>query len=127
MFIPDDRGQMFGLSRKNTLVIEEISPEEAHKKLQTNPDILLLDVRTVAEYEQAHVEGSLLIPVQELEGQMGQMEPYKTKEIYVICRSGGRSYSAASILKEKGFEQTYNVSGGVMSWHQAGLPLNIKS
>jgi len=118
---------MFGLSRKNTLVIEEISPEEAHKKLQTNPDILLLDVRTVAEYEQAHVEGSLLIPVQELEGQMGQMEPYKTKEIYVICRSGGRSYSAASILKEKGFEQTYNVSGGVMSWHQAGLPLNIKS
>ncbi|OGH01998.1 MAG: hypothetical protein A2600_04630 [Candidatus Lambdaproteobacteria bacterium RIFOXYD1_FULL_56_27] len=114
---------MFGFMKGFGTVVEEISAEQAHQRMAKKNEVVLLDVRTPAEYEQAHVEGSLLIPVQDLQTQMGQLDKHKNKEILVICRSGNRSYTAAAMLKEKGFEKAFNVSGGVMSWYQAGLPL----
>jgi len=117
---------MFGFMRGFAANIEEVSVEEAHQRWSTKKNqVLILDVRTPSEYEQAHVEGSLLVPVQELGQKMAQLMPHKEKEILVICRSGNRSYTAASMLKEKGFEKAFNVQGGVTAWYQAGLPLNL--
>lgn len=117
---------MFGFMKSFMPSVDEVTVEEAHQRFTSKPkETLLLDVRTPAEYAQAHVEGSLLIPVQDLAAKIHELSEHKEKEILVICRSGNRSFTAAAMLKEKGFEQSFNVAGGVMSWYQAGLPLNV--
>ncbi|MDT8445564.1 MAG: rhodanese-like domain-containing protein [bacterium] len=116
---------MFGFM-KGFSSVNEVTVEEAHSRFSTKPnEVFMLDVRTAAEYQQAHVEGSVLIPVQDLAGKIHELEEHKGKEILVICRSGNRSFTAAAMLKDKGFDQAFNVTGGVMSWYQAGLPLKV--
>lgn len=64
---------------------------------------LLLDVRTQAEFASGHVSGAKNIPVQELSTRMKEL-PKKDKSIVVYCRSGGRSASASSMLRQAGYE-----------------------
>jgi len=84
---------------------------------------LLLDVRTQQEYDQSHLQDSILIPVQELAARINEIEDYKDKPVYVYCRSGNRSMSAISILEDQGFTDLYNMKGGITSWINQGLPV----
>ena len=70
---------------------------------------ILLDTRTVGEYNRGHIEGFRNIPVDELRERIGELE--KNKPVYVICQSGLRSYIATRILEGYGFE-AYNFAGG---------------
>ena len=70
---------------------------------------ILLDTRTVGEYNRGHIEGFRNIPVDELRERIGELE--KNKPVYVICQSGLRSYIATRILEGHGFE-AYNFAGG---------------
>lgn len=98
-----------------------ISPEEAQKRLESEEDIILLDVRTQAEYEEKHIPGSILIPVDELEKRAEAELTDKEKVIFVYCRSGNRSNTASNILAELGYTKVYNL-GGIIDW-----PFNVKS
>lgn len=71
--------------------------------------VTLLDVRTVWEYNNGHIEGFQNIPVDELRNHLDKLE--KSKPVYVICQSGLRSYIAARILEGNGYK-AYNFSGG---------------
>ena len=71
---------------------------------------LLLDVQTASEYEAAHFEGAVNIPVDELRARLGELD--RSKKIYVNCYSGLRSYIACRILSENGFNCS-NFSGGI--------------
>ena len=71
---------------------------------------IILDVRTIAEFNGGHVKGAINIPVQDLQSRMGQLK--KGKPIITCCASGMRSGSAKSILLANGFTEVYN--GG--SW-----------
>lgn len=71
---------------------------------------LLLDVQTASEYEAAHFEGAVNIPVDELRSRLGELD--RSKKIYVNCYSGLRSYIACRILSENGFNCS-NFSGGI--------------
>ncbi len=82
---------------------------------------LFLDVRTREEYADAHVDGSVLIPLQELEGRLNEVP--KNKRVYVYCRSGKRSVAAAAILVKAGFSNIENVEGGINAWRDAGYPV----
>ena len=93
----------------------EISPEEAKKRLDSDEDIILLDVRTQEEYEEKHIPGSILIPVDELEKRAETELPDKNKDIFVYCRSGNRSTTASNILSELGYKKVYNL-GGIIDW-----------
>lgn len=73
-------------------------------------DIILLDVQTEGEFEEAHFEGALNIPVDELRSRMNELDRGKT--VYVNCYSGLRSYIACRILSANGFECS-NLSGGM--------------
>ncbi len=77
--------------------------------LPRDGSVTLLDVRTAQEYAGGHIEGFANIPVDELRGRLGELEP--AKPVYVICQSGLRSYIACRILAGYGYE-TYNFSGG---------------
>jgi rhodanese-related sulfurtransferase len=106
------------------MVREAITVGEAYQLIERDTNVVILDVRTPAEYrgELGHVKGSMLIPVQELEERLGELEPFRDKTILAICRSGNRSGRAAKLLNEKGFK-ALNVEGGMLKWNKEGLPV----
>ncbi len=95
--------------------ITKIDVETLQNRLE-NEEITLLDVREVDEYEGGHIEGAVNAPLSSL----NETElPYpKDEPIYVICRSGNRSAQAAQLLKERGYTEIYDVSGGMIAWEQ---------
>lgn len=79
-------------------------------------DFLLLDVRTPEEYAEGHIDGSLLIPVTELESRLDEIAQYTDKSVLVYCRSGNRSVTASNILIENGFSEVHNLLTGFNGW-----------
>ena len=98
-----------------------MSVAELKQKLDAGTTMLLLDVRTPEEYSgDGHVAGSVLIPLQELEGRLGELPT--DKPIACICRSGNRSAQACALLAQRGFTNLTNVEGGMIAWKAAGYP-----
>ena len=94
---------------------QQISPEDAKEMMDEQDDIVILDVRTEAEYEDGHIEGAIVIPVNELEYVVeSEIEDYD-QTILVYCRSGNKSKMAAVILTELGYNNVYEF-GGIMDW-----------
>ena len=82
-------------------------------------DLLLVDVRTPAEYESEHIEGARLVPLDRLEA--GKQEILDARHVVLVCRSGSRAQLAADQLRgAKGRVQV--LEGGMLSWNAAGLP-----
>lgn len=86
-------------------------------------DAVVIDVREVNEYSDGHIINSVHIPLSNLKNRMSELEKHKAKKVIVACRSGHRSSHACANLKKAGFEQVFNLSGGVMAWESANLPL----
>ena len=82
---------------------------------------VFLDVRTAEEYAEAHVQGAVLIPLQQLEGRLNEVP--KEKRVYVYCRSGKRSVAASNMLVKAGFTNIENIEGGIQAWQEAGYPV----
>lgn len=104
----------------------EIYPGDVADKIKNGEDIILLDVRTIEEYEEMHLENALLLPVQKLSGQslsdIGLGEDAKDKEIVIYCRSGSRSKTAYDIMKSLGYTNISSVSGGMIHWEEDNYP-----
>jgi rhodanese-related sulfurtransferase len=79
-------------------------------------DFLLLDVREVAEWEKARIEGAQLLPLAELPGRLAELAGWKGRPIVVHCHKGGRSARACRQLLEAGFQDVANLSGGIEAW-----------
>lgn len=92
------------------------------QKLDANDDILLLDVRTAADYvgEQGHVKDSVLIPAEELEKRISEIENFQEKTVVIICRTDKRSAKAAQILTKNGFADVHVVKQGMTDWLKKG-------
>lgn len=74
----------------------------------------LLDVRQPAEYEESHIAGAKLIPLPQLTDRLGEIDPQKP--VIVYCAIGGRSRAAAQLLSGKGYDEVYNLTGGIKAW-----------
>ncbi|MFQ6607732.1 MAG: rhodanese-like domain-containing protein [Fidelibacterota bacterium] len=96
-----------------------ITVKKLQQRLASGDTLILLDVRTLPEYNGplGHIEDSILIPVQELESRIEELEKYKDQEIIVICRSGNRSRVGSEILSRNGYQAT-NLLGGMKAWNQ---------
>ena len=81
----------------------------------------IADVRRPAEWEEGHIEGALLLPLNRIATAMNQLDP--ARPIAVHCKGGYRSAIAASLLLRAGFRQVVNVTGGFDAWKAAGLPV----
>jgi phage shock protein E len=92
-----------------------ITPEQAKKRLESEKDIILLDVRTKEEFETGHIKDAVLVPVDNLKDESGKVLMNKEAPIFVYCRSGNRSVTAANILIEQGYKNVYNL-GGIINW-----------
>lgn len=82
----------------------------------------MLDVRTAGEYAEGHIAGAKNIDVQKAGFRnMAAAQLPKDRTVWVYCRSGRRSLTAARILKKEGYE-VVNLKGGIMEWEQKGKP-----
>ncbi len=101
---------------------KEVSAKEA-VELIGNINPLILDVRTDREFNDGHIENSILIPVQVLQMRLSELEEYKDRPIFIYCRSGNRSTVASRMLIDKGFTQVTNLRHGVNDWNRSGFKL----
>lgn len=89
--------------------------------LRERTDVLLIDVREQAEYNEGHIPGITLMPMGEIPNRLAEIP--KDKTVVVTCRSGNRSSQVASFLQEQGFTNIHDMQGGLVAWQQAGLPV----
>jgi rhodanese-related sulfurtransferase len=90
-----------------------------NEKLE-NEELHLVDVREYAEFAGGRIEGAKLLPLGELEKRHTELD--HSKPIYVMCRTGNRSGQAQQKLKNLGFKNVINVSGGFEAWKKEDLP-----
>lgn len=96
----------------------KVSPAEVRNK-----NALFLDVRTPAEFEEMHIEGSVLHPLSDLNVETIAQLSRGKEACVLICRSGNRASQAAEKLSAKGLPPLCILEGGVLAWDAAGLPL----
>ncbi len=90
-----------------------------------NNEVIILDVRTPDEYSDGKIPNAINIDIYKGQGFIYEVEEKldKTKDIYVYCKSGGRSAQACHILNQLGFEKTFNLLGGFSEWqHEVEIP-----
>ncbi len=85
------------------------------KKIMDTQKCIVLDVRTLEEYEDEHLDNALLIPLLDLEASVERIIPNKNAKILIYCRSGNRSLVAGEILLEKGYKDVTDF-GGIIDW-----------
>jgi rhodanese-related sulfurtransferase len=106
--------------------MKTISPIELRQILETNPNAVVLDVRTPVEYAEVHVPQARNEPLDKLQPTilLGSGGLPKDQPVYLLCRSGQRATKAADKFKEAGFAQAVVVEGGTLAWIEAGLPVD---
>ncbi len=93
----------------------ELDTASAYHLLQ-NTRPLILDVRTRMEFARGHIKDAVLIPVQELESRLTELDEFKHQDVFVYCASGNRSTVAARIMINSGFKRIYNLRYGIYDW-----------
>jgi molybdopterin/thiamine biosynthesis adenylyltransferase/rhodanese-related sulfurtransferase len=91
-----------------------LTPRELKARIDAGSAPVILDVREAFEAAICSLPGARLIPLGELEGRFGELDP--ASELVVHCKSGGRSQRAVSLLRERGFSRAANLRGGILAW-----------
>lgn len=93
--------------------IKNITGVEAVNLIKDTKNLVIIDVRNKAEYKSGHINGSILMPVQEISSRISELEKYRGKPLLVHCASGGRSPKAVSILLKNKFGPIYHMNHGL--------------
>jgi len=96
-------------------------------QLMNNEDSIILDVRENNEYKDGHIIDSIHIPMSEVKNRLSELEKYKDSQVIVSCRSGHRSSRTCALLKKSGFNNIFNLRGGILAWENDKLPITTKS
>ncbi|MBK1722092.1 rhodanese-like domain-containing protein [Thiocystis violacea] len=118
---------ILGLLAYNLIVGSKgsVGPLQA-TEMVNHRDAVVIDVRPAADYAKGHIINALNIPMNGFKNQMASLNKYKGKPIVINCRSGAQSSVACGQLRKAGFEEVYNLQGGIMAWEAANLPLTRK-
>ncbi len=92
----------------------EISPADVKAMLQRGDDFLLLDVREVQEHQTRNIPQALLIPMNDVPRRLPEIDP--SRQIVVHCKAGGRSARVCDFLRQNGYKNVLNMSGGIDCW-----------
>jgi len=123
---------LLGYSCQNKLdsitaqTLENISPEESENLIAQNggnSDFVILDVRTLTEFNSGHIANAIQIDyyADDFNSQLEKLDKEKTYLIY--CRTGNRSSLASSTMQELGFKKIYNMIGGINQWKAEERPV----
>ena len=90
----------------------------AVEELYQRDDVIILDVREDHEYQAGHIPGATLVPLGQIPSRLDDIP--KDKTVIAVCRSGNRSNQATNFLRQQGFDNVHNMTGGMNAWSQAG-------
>ena len=95
------------------------------KKRIENPgySLILLDVRTVGEYQSGHIKDSINIPHDQLIQNIDVLDQYRNQPIVVFCRSGRRAQLVIDTLIQNKFDQIVDLEGDMLAWKTSGFPV----
>jgi phage shock protein E len=104
--------------------VRVVSPADAQTRIAADPNVVVLDVRTPAEYAEGHLEDAILIDYQSpsFAAEVATLDRDASYVLY--CRSGNRSAGARAVMSELGFRDVADVEGGILGWAGAGLPIS---
>lgn len=105
---------------------ETISPLIAVTKMSGEKTVVI-DVREQDEFLKSHIDNAINVPLGKLEEKLKTLEQYKNQPIVVTCQTGARSVVACKTLTKAGFEQIFNMQGGMQSWEDNKLPIKISN
>ena len=91
-------------------------------RLINDEDAVVIDVREDTEAASGRIPNAKHVPLSVLRQRLQELERYRDRPVILVCRSGSRSGSAASILRKAGFERVYNLKGGMLAWENENLP-----
>ncbi|GIV10448.1 MAG: sulfurtransferase [Fimbriimonadales bacterium] len=115
---------LFGLSacelQDTTAQQKTVTPREVYEQ-RTNKDVVIIDVRTPEEFQMERIREARNQPLQTIQNWVNTLP--KDKKIYFVCRSGNRSAQAQRIAQQAGYENTYNMQGGMLAWKRESLPV----
>lgn len=100
-----------------------IEPSSLYSMFQNGQKVCLIDVRTPAEYREAHVGFAECLPLDKLTPEAIQEKGANCSPLYIICKSGSRARNACMKLIENGIENVAMLDGGTDAWISAGLPV----
>ncbi|MGB5952126.1 MAG: rhodanese-like domain-containing protein [Ornithinimicrobium sp.] len=97
-----------------------MAPAELAEHPQADEGLLVLDVRTPAEFETAHIEGSYNVPLSTLTEHRDEVSAHLGRDVVLVCRSGARSEQAHGSLTAATPANLHVLSGGITAWQNAG-------
>jgi rhodanese-related sulfurtransferase len=92
----------------------QIEPDAVKQMLDRGDAVRLVDIRQAWEHKICRIEGSLLLPMDELPARIGELP--KDQPLIIVCHHGMRSFHATMWLRQHGFPQAINLAGGVDAW-----------
>lgn len=108
--------------QRKVLGFKEVTPAQA-VQLMNRDNAVVFDVREDQEYRSGHIVGAVNVPVGLLESRVNELNVDREKPILVYCRTGQRAASAGASLGKMGYSKLFKLSGGVLAWQSANLPL----
>jgi rhodanese-related sulfurtransferase len=114
---------LVGVSHVTQAQIKKLDPQSFQRKLQELNNPIIVDVRTQNEYSQGHLRNSILIDYNssDFKSRLGKLD--KTKAVFVYCAAGSRSHAGVNILAGMGFNEIYDLQGGISAWQRANKPI----
>lgn len=109
------------------MTTKTISPIDLYAKQMAGEETVIIDVRSLPEYEDLHIKGAILQPITEFnpDSTMEYLRSlgHKVENIYVTCATGKRASKACEILQNANYDNVYVINGGTVAWDEAGLPV----
>lgn len=102
---------------------EQITAAQLLGKIEAGNPPIILDVRTVEEYEAGHIPGALQIHFEEVPHRIEALQAFAEKDVVVYCERGFRAQIAETALQKVGFDRIYHLEGDIKAWRQAQLPI----
>lgn len=100
-----------------------LDPAEVRVLSVANPDVLLVDVRTPGEYQTVHIEGSVNLPLDQVDAHLRRIVDDAGGRLVLVCQTGGRAAQAHRKLVAAGLTDLAVLGGGIAAWVGAGLPV----
>jgi rhodanese-related sulfurtransferase len=113
-----------GIGCSNATVINaSVDPQTAYKMIQSNqanPNFIIIDIRTQPEFDSGHIAKAIMIDyyLPDFKQKLSELDHNKTYLIY--CRTAHRTTDALKIMKQLGFRETYDITGGITNWKAQG-------
>jgi rhodanese-related sulfurtransferase len=116
-------------ARQTPVPVHEITFDQLDELIESHEDLLMVDVRTEADYNAGHIPGAQLVPLETLEAASDPKSAQCNEElagsrggaVLVYCNDGSRSAGAAATLQRLGFTHVYSLAGGLERWRPQGL------